>query len=114
MTKILLVRHGHVAGISPERFRGRADLPLTPDGRRQAEMTARRISATWRPTAIYASPLSRCQDTGAAIGRPLGLTPISLDGLVDIDYGEWQGMTPTKQRRAGPLRSISGIGRPTR
>jgi broad specificity phosphatase PhoE len=28
MTKIILVRHGHVEGISPERFRGRADLAL--------------------------------------------------------------------------------------
>jgi Fe-S-cluster containining protein len=26
MTIILLVRHGHVEGIKPERFRGRADL----------------------------------------------------------------------------------------
>src|ERR1700719_5138014 len=34
MTKILLVRHGHVEGISPERFRGRATLPLTAEGRR--------------------------------------------------------------------------------
>ena len=31
MTKIILVRHGHVEGISPERFRGRADLLLTAD-----------------------------------------------------------------------------------
>jgi hypothetical protein len=37
MTEILLVRHGHVEGISPERFRGRADLPLTAEGRRATE-----------------------------------------------------------------------------
>ena len=29
MTQIILTRHGHVDWISPERFRGRADLPLT-------------------------------------------------------------------------------------
>ena len=103
MTNILLVRHGHVAGISPERFRGRADLPLTPEGHRQAEMTARRISATWQPIAIYTSPLSRCQDTGAAIGQPFGLAPISLEGLVDIDYGEWQGMTPDEAKARWPF-----------
>lgn len=93
MTKILLARHGHVAGISPERFRGRADLPLTAEGRRQAELVARRISLTWRPAAVYTSPLSRCRDTGAAIARPLRLTPAALDELTDIDYGEWQGMS---------------------
>jgi broad specificity phosphatase PhoE len=102
MTRILLVRHGHVPGISPERFRGRANLPLTQEGRRQAELTAQRISATWQPTAIYCSPLSRCRDTGAAIGRPFGLTPISLEGLVDTDYGQWQGLTPEEARSRWP------------
>jgi broad specificity phosphatase PhoE len=64
MTKIILVRHGHVEGISPERFRGRADLALTPQGLRQAEATARRIEASsGTPAALFASPLSRC-------GRP--------------------------------------------
>ena len=102
MTKILLVRHGHVEGISPERFRGRADLALTEEGRRQAEATARRIHATWRPAAVYASPLSRCRETAAAISRPFGLAPISLEALVDIDYGEWQGLTPDEVRRRWP------------
>jgi broad specificity phosphatase PhoE len=75
MTKILLVRHGHVEGISPKRFRGRADLPLTEEGRRPAEAMARRIHATWRPAAVYASPLSRSRDTAAAIGRPPSFSP---------------------------------------
>jgi probable phosphoglycerate mutase len=75
MTKIILVRHGHVEGISPERFRGRADLALTPQGLRQAEATARRIEASWTPAALYASPLSRCRATAEAIGRPFDLTP---------------------------------------
>jgi phosphoserine phosphatase len=96
MTKIILVRHGHVEGISPERFRGRADLMLTPEGRRQAEATARRIHATWKPAAVYTSPLSRCRATGEAIGNPLGLSPSPLDGLIDIDYGQWQGLTPNE------------------
>jgi broad specificity phosphatase PhoE len=93
MTKIILVRHGHVEGISPERFRGRADLALTPEGRRQAEATARRIEASWTPAALYASPLSRSLTTAEAIGRPFGLAPTPLPGLMDIDYGEWQGLT---------------------
>ncbi len=94
MTKIILVRHGHVEGISPERFRGRADLALTAEGRRQAEATASRIEASSTPDALYASPLSRCRTTAEAIGRPFGLTPIPVPDLMDIDYGEWQGLTP--------------------
>jgi broad specificity phosphatase PhoE len=102
MTKIILVRHGHVEGISPERFRGRADLELTLEGRRQAEATARRIEASWTPDALYASPLSRARTTAEAIGRPLGLTPTPVPGLVDIDYGEWQGLTPDEVRLKWP------------
>jgi broad specificity phosphatase PhoE len=102
MTKIILVRHGHVDGISPERFRGRADLTLTAEGRRQAEATAHRIQATCRPAALYTSPLSRCRATAEAIGKPFGLSPHILDGLVDIDYGDWQGLTPEEVRRRSP------------
>src|SRR5260370_28833824 len=89
MTKIIVVRHGHVEGISPERFRGRVDLALTNEGRRQAEPTARRIHAVWAPAAIYTSPLSRSRATGEAIGKPFCLSPRLLDGLIDIDYAQW-------------------------
>jgi broad specificity phosphatase PhoE len=102
MTKIILVRHGHVEGISPERFRGRAELALTPKGRRQAEATARRIRASWTPVALYASPLSRCLTTAEAIGRLFDLTPTPIAGLMDIDYGEWQGLTPDEVARKWP------------
>ncbi len=102
MTKIILVRHGHVEGISPERFRGRTDLMLTPEGLRQAEATARRIHATWRPAAVYTSPLGRCRMTAEAIGNLFGLAPSPVDGLIDIDYGQWQGLTPDETRRRWP------------
>src|SRR5437762_6946036 len=93
MTKLILVRHGHVEGISPERFRGRAELPLTDTGRREAEATAARIAANWRPAAVYTSPLGRCVETGAAIGKAVGLTPSVVLRLNDIDYGDWQELT---------------------
>jgi len=102
MTKIILVRHGHVEGISPERFRGRADLSLTPEGRKQAEATARRIHATCTLAAIYASPLNRAITTAEAIGKPAGLSPISVEGLADIDYGKWQGLTPDQVKAQWP------------
>jgi len=102
MTKLLLVRHGHVEGISPERFRGRAELKLTATGRREAELTAARIAASWRPAAIYTSPMGRCVDTGAAIGKPFGLSSSTMAGLNDFDYGEWQGLTPDEARARWP------------
>jgi probable phosphoglycerate mutase len=102
MTKIILVRHGYVEGIAPERFRGRVDLTLTAEGQRQAEAAARRIHATWRPAAVFTSPLSRSRATADAIATPLGLSPRPLDGLIDIDYGQWQGLTPDEVRARWP------------
>jgi broad specificity phosphatase PhoE len=102
MTKIILVRHGHVEGISPERFRGRADLPLTAEGHRQAAATAQHIRAHWTPAAVYTSPLSRCRTTAEAIAQPFGLSPHPLEDLLDIDYGEWQGLTPDDVRGRWP------------
>jgi probable phosphoglycerate mutase len=93
MTKLILVRHGHVEGISAERFRGRAELPLTETGRREAEITAKRIAASWRPAAIYTSPMGRCVETGAALGKAVGVAPSVMLRLNDIDYGDWQGLT---------------------
>lgn len=96
--KIVLVRHGHVAGISPERFRGRADLALTELGREQARLTAGRIAATWSPIAVYTSPMSRAIDTGDVIASRLGLQSQTRRDLNDINYGAWQGLTPDEAR----------------
>lgn len=90
MTKILLIRHGHVEGIKPERFRGLADIALTACGRAQADRVARRIASRWKPSGIYTSPLIRCVATGDAIAQACTLRPRILDDLRDIDYGAWQ------------------------
>jgi phosphoserine phosphatase len=93
VTKLLLARHGHVEGIKPARFRGRAELPLTPTGLSQAALLAKRIALQWKPTAIYTSGLQRCVVTGAKIGEAVGVKPVVLDGLMDLDYGAWQMRT---------------------
>jgi hypothetical protein len=62
MTKILLIRHGHVEGIRPPRFRGRADLPL--------------IAASPRPTPLRgASPLTGAQPRSTPVRWRDALTP---------------------------------------
>jgi len=93
MPTVLLIRHGHVEGIAPERFRGRWDLPLTALGRRQAQAVAAYVLQRWpEARAVYASPLSRCQETAAAIATALDLDVQIKEGLADLDYGAWQGL----------------------
>lgn len=93
MTRIILVRHGHVEGIDPPRFRGRQDLPLTERGKAEALAVARRICRKWHPACVYTSPLSRCVQTGAAIADACGIQCESIEALSDLDYGNWQMKT---------------------
>jgi broad specificity phosphatase PhoE len=103
MTKILLIRHGHVEGIKPERFRGREPLALTAQGRAEAVAVARRIAAAWRPIRIYTSPMERCVKTGAAIAQACGLAAgETCDDLNDLDYGEWQFKTYADAKAQNP------------
>ena len=89
---IILVRHGQTAWNKEERFRGRADLPLDDFGIRQAEAAANKL-ANCGAKAIYSSPLQRTIMTAEPIAARLGLTVQPLEGLIDIDYGGWQGLS---------------------
>ena len=102
MTKIILVRHGQTEWNRVERFRGRADIPLNETGLAQAEATGQRVAAEWQPTAIYSSPLSRAIQTAEAIARNFSLEVQRYPGLIDIDYGEWQGLSPDEARQRWP------------
>jgi probable phosphoglycerate mutase len=108
ITSIILVRHGQTnwnpdgSITSVERFRGRADVPLNNIGLAQAEATGQRVAAGWKPAAVYASPLSRAVKTAKAIAKHFDLPVQSYPGLVDIDYGEWQGLTPDEARQRWP------------
>jgi probable phosphoglycerate mutase len=102
MTKLLLTRHGHVEGILPERFRGRAELALTKKGVAQAEALAARIARAWKPAVVYTSALQRCVVTGTIIANVCGAKVIPLEGLMDIDYGAWQMRTHDEIKAEAP------------
>jgi broad specificity phosphatase PhoE len=94
MTTILLVRHGQTAWNREERFRGQVDLPLDDWGLKQAEAVGGRIASQWQPVAVYASSLQRTLQTAAAIARACDLRTTIHDGLLDINYGAFAGLTP--------------------
>jgi probable phosphoglycerate mutase len=102
MTIIILIRHGQTEWNRIERFRGHADVPLNETGLAQAEATSRRIAADWRPTAIYSSPLSRAIRTAECIAKSFNLPVQIHPGLIDINYGEWQELTPDEVRHHWP------------
>ena len=98
-TQIILARHGQTgwnAGAGSERFRGRTDLPLDDTGLAQAQALAARLTAARSDVtvaALYASPLLRAQQTLAPLAAKLGLPIQAHPGLLDINYGRFQGLT---------------------
>jgi len=93
-TRFVLVRHGQTAWNREPRFRGREDLPLDATGMQQAQAAAEAIARRYHPAAIYSSPLIRTRQTAAEIAKATGLDVRIEEGLIDIDYGEWQGLAP--------------------
>ena len=92
MTRIIIVRHGRTEWNRVERFRGRADIGLDEVGMKQAEAAAQRIKG-WPISAIYSSPLRRALSTAEIIAANLDLKVQPMPGIIDIDYGAWQGLS---------------------
>ncbi|MBM3118905.1 MAG: histidine phosphatase family protein [Chloroflexi bacterium] len=95
VTRLVVVRHGRTEWNRVERFRGRADLELDVVGMKQAEAAANRISE-WQVSVIYSSPLRRALTTAEILAQRSGLEVKPLDGLIDINYGAWQGLSPAE------------------
>jgi len=94
LTRIVLVRHGQTAWNREIRFRGQADLPLDEWGLAQAEATGRYLAKRWPVDAVYASPLQRAMQTAEAIADVHALRAQPFEGLLDINFGAWQGRSP--------------------
>jgi broad specificity phosphatase PhoE len=97
LTQVIVIRHGRTEWNRVERFRGRANLELDEVGIKQAEATAERV-VEWPVEAVYCSPLQRTLITASIIARRFGLDAEPLPGIIDINYGEWQGLTPEEAK----------------
>ena len=99
-TTVLLVRHGTTpttGRILPGQAPG---LHLSAAGRSQAERVASAIATLEpRPVAVYASPLERAKETATPIARALGVRVRTERGLLDLDIGEWTGMSLKRAAR---------------
>jgi broad specificity phosphatase PhoE len=102
VTTVYLARHGESDWNAAGRFQGHADRPLTPLGRRQAETLAGELAATAALSAIYSSPLRRALDTAAVVGTRVGVQPVPLQELREVDVGGWAGLSRTEVKGRHP------------
>ncbi len=101
MTEIYLIRHGQTDWNREEIFRGRADRPLNEAGGWEAAAIGRAL-ANVTVDFIYSSPLIRAQETARPIASAHGLKITPLAGIIDIDYGDWQGLSHEQAKEQYP------------
>lgn len=99
--RIYLVRHGETEWSKSGQHTGRTDIGLTDEGRRQAAGLGRLIEG--RDLVVLSSPLARALDTCRLAGFA---NPEIVDGLMEWDYGVWEGRTTLEIRRGDPAWSI--------
>lgn len=90
MRTLYLIRHGQPLTDQRRTCGYAQDVPLSPEGRRQAEALA-----LWARDkeiqAVYSSPLLRCRQTADILAGEY--TPVYLeDGLREVDTGAWTGL----------------------
>lgn len=89
MGVMLLVRHGRTAANVEGVLAGRSPgVALDDVGRRTAEALGQRLSAI-PVVRVVSSPLERTLETARLVFP--GMEPESEDGLLECDYGDWQG-----------------------
>jgi broad specificity phosphatase PhoE len=103
MANLVLIRHAESVWNGERRIQGSQDPPLSPRGRRQAELLAARLrSQLPRAAAVYTSPLRRAAETAALIGAATGLPVLPEPDLCEMRLGRWEGRTVAEIQAAFP------------
>jgi ribonuclease H / adenosylcobalamin/alpha-ribazole phosphatase len=105
-TTLILVRHGVTVHTESRKFSGGLggrNPGLTDEGRAQARATADWLA----PLAdeidvVISSPVRRTLETAEVIAARLGTTFVTEDGLAEMEFGTWEGMTFAEVRESYP------------
>lgn len=100
---LYLVRHGTTTMNIENRYRGRRDIPLDAQGYQDA-VDAARFLGPRGISAVYTGPLRRTIATAQIIADAAGVPDIRmLHGLINLDYGAWEGMTAEEAAMYDPV-----------
>ncbi|HEY3712978.1 MAG TPA: histidine phosphatase family protein [Jatrophihabitantaceae bacterium] len=97
-TELWLIRHGETEWSKSGQHTGRTDLPLTPDGERQAAALGTMLQNV-HPVLVLSSPRQRALRTAEIAG--LKIDAIDPD-LAEWDYGDYEGLTTAQIRERVP------------
>lgn len=95
MFRLLLVRAGATEFDEDGRIVGQLDIPLSQEGREQAEQLAKSIvsDAGLPIQAIYVSKHQAALETADAVAKATGSKIVQWKQLLNLNHGLWQGKT---------------------
>lgn len=88
LPQVYLVRHGETAWTISRQATGRADIPLTERGEREAQALSARLKGM-SFAKVFTSPLQRARRTGELAGFGERMEPDA--DLMEWDYGAYEG-----------------------
>jgi broad specificity phosphatase PhoE len=100
--RLLLIRHGQSEANADRRTQGRLDTPLTAAGQQEAAAVAEQIAAEGQVDALYTSPLLRAMQTASTICARIGIQPVPLPDLMELDVGAATGLSRAEAKRRWP------------
>ena len=98
---LFLLRHGETEWNRSGRYQGRSDPELTPNGETQARKVAEHL-ARQNLAAIVVSPLRRAYVTASIVAEHLGLPITTDERLVEMGYGDWEGLQQAEIKTRWP------------
>ena len=101
-----MLRHGEPVG--GKRFRGSTDDPLSEMGWQQMR-TSLEGESHW--DVIVSSPLRRCAEFATEVADKHELSTEIMQGLAEIEFGAWEGMTPGDRKSTRLNSSHTDISR---
>lgn len=110
-TTVFLVRHAQTEWNASKVFQGNLDSNLTPEGLRQAQQLATRLSR--EPlAAVYSSDQGRSLRTAETVAAAASLQVVPSLELREIDCGEWTGRGYQEVRELWPVEFYNWKNRP--
>lgn len=86
------MRHGQTEWNATRRYQGRSDIPLSSEGRAQAQALCAALQLH-HFDAVYSSDLQRAIETARIVAKPHHLE-VQIDPRIrEFDFGEWEGLT---------------------
>jgi broad specificity phosphatase PhoE len=99
LPEVYLARHGNTAWTLSGQHTGLTDLPLTPNGERNAKRLGDRLKGMTF-AKVFTSPLQRAARTCELAG--FGAVAETDPDLVEWDYGQYEGLTSAQILRQRP------------